>query len=62
MHISEKSEDTTDFRTHLVEQFSFDENQAQAIIDMRNRVFTLQERKRISEELQLLLCKEKTLS
>ena len=51
LYISEKSEDATDFRTQLVEQFSFDDNQAQAIIDMRNRVFTLQERTRISEEL-----------
>lgn len=59
MHISEESEDTTDFRNQLMEQFSFHRNQAQAIIDMRNGVFTLQERRRVREELRMLLCKEK---
>lgn len=55
MYISDKSENTTDFKNQLMEQFSFDRAQAETIIDMRNRVFTLQERKRAREELQMLL-------
>jgi len=59
MYMAENAEDSMDFRGHLMEQCGFDENQAQAIMYMRNRVFTLQEKKRVQEELQMLLCEEK---
>ena len=58
MYISEKSEDKTDFKNQLMKQFCFDANQAQAITDMRSSIFTLQERKRVREELWQLLSKE----
>ena len=62
MYMSKKAKDSVDFREQLIEQFGFDENQAQAIMDMRNRAFTTQERERVQEELQRLLCKQKHFS
>lgn len=62
MYMSDNAKDSMDFRKQLKEQFGFDENQAQAIMDMRNKSFTLQERERVQEELQRLLCKQKHLS
>lgn len=62
MYISDKSKDSMDFRNQLIEQFGFEEDQAQAIMDMRNRAFTIQGRECVQEELQMLLCKEKHLS
>lgn len=59
MYMSENAKDSVDFREQLMEQFGFNENQAQAIMDMRNRSFTIQERECVQEELQMLLCKEK---
>ena len=62
MYMSENAEGSVEFRGQLMEQCGFDENQAQAIMDMRNRAFTRQERERVLEEFQMLLCKEKILS
>ncbi|MGN0494769.1 MAG: hypothetical protein ACI4GW_00940 [Lachnospiraceae bacterium] len=56
MYMSDTAKDYEDFKCQLMEQYGFDENQAQAIIDMSNRNFTMQERERVREELNMLLC------
>lgn len=44
--------DNIDAKIQIMQQFKFSENQAQAIIDMRVRAFSIDEREKIANELQ----------
>ena len=49
---SKSSLDNIDAKIQIMQQFKFSENQAQAIIDMRVRAFSIDEREKIANELQ----------
>ena len=51
-YIVEHALDSIDAKIQIMQQFKFSENQAQAIIDMRVRVFSVDEREKIANELQ----------
>ena len=51
IYLCEHSVDATQAKLALMEQYGFQEAQAQAIIDMRTRVFLQSEKSRIREEL-----------
>jgi DNA gyrase/topoisomerase IV subunit A len=57
MYLSDESENSSDYRNQLMEKYGFDYHQAQAIIEMRNSAFTIQERDKVKAELQKLLSK-----
>lgn len=59
MYLSDTAENSVDFRNQLMEKYSFDEKQSQAIMDMRSKEYTIQEKMRVKEELHMLLCKGK---
>ena len=51
-YIVEHALDSIDAKIQIMQQFKFSENQAQAIIDMRVRAFSVDEREKIANELQ----------
>ena len=51
-YIVEHALDNIDAKIQIMQQFKFSENQAQAIIDMRVRAFSIDEREKIANELQ----------
>lgn len=51
-YIVEHALDNIDAKIQIMQQFKFSENQAQAIIDMRVRAFSVDEREKIANELQ----------
>lgn len=51
-YIVEHAVDSIDAKIQIMQQFKFSENQAQAIIDMRVRAFSVDEREKIANELQ----------
>lgn len=51
----EHSQDGIDAKWKIINQFGFSELQASAIVDMRMRAFTIEERKKVEEELQELM-------
>lgn len=51
-YIVEHALDSIDAKIQIMQQFKFFENQAQAIIDMRVRAFSVDEREKIANELQ----------
>ena len=51
-YIVEHALDSIDAKIQIMQQFKFSENQAQAIIDMRVRAFSVYEREKIANELQ----------
>ena len=51
-YIVEHALDSIDAKIQIMQQFKFSENQAQAIIDMRVRAFSVDERENIANELQ----------
>lgn len=51
-YIVEYALDSIDAKIQIMQQFKFSENQAQAIIDMRVRAFSVDEREKIANELQ----------
>ena len=51
-YIVEHALDGIDAKIQIMQQFKFSENQAQAIIDMRVRAFSVDEREKIANELQ----------
>ena len=51
-YIVEHALDSIDAKSQIMQQFKFSENQAQAIIDMRVRAFSVDEREKIANELQ----------
>lgn len=51
-YIVEHALDSIDAKIQIMQQFKFSENQAQAIIDMRVRAFSIDEREKIANELQ----------
>lgn len=51
-YIVEHALDNIDAKIQIMQQFKFSENQAQAIIDMRVRAFSIDERDKIANELQ----------
>lgn len=51
-YIVEHALDSIDAKIQIMHQFKFSENQAQAIIDMRVRAFSVDEREKIANELQ----------
>ena len=51
-YIVEHALDNIDAKIQIMQQFKFSENQAQAIIDMRVRAFSIDEREKIVNELQ----------
>lgn len=51
-YIVEHTLDSIDAKIQIMQQFKFSENQAQAIIDMRVRAFSVDEREKIANELQ----------
>lgn len=53
--IVEQALDSKDAKIQIMKQFKFSENQAQAIIDMRVRSFSVDEREKIANELQEIL-------
>lgn len=55
MYLSDISENGNDYREQLMEQYGFDYYQAQAIVDMRIKTFTIQEKERTKEELSELM-------
>ena len=55
MYLSDISADSNDYRNHLMEQYGFDYVQAQAIVDMRSKAFTMKYREEAKEELMELL-------
>lgn len=58
MDLSDNAMDYADFKNQLTVHYGFEEDQACAIIDMRNKAFTVHEKKRTQEELQKLLTEE----
>lgn len=56
MYMSDDAIDDADFKCKLMEQYGFDGNQAGAIMDMSNKNFTIRERERVRELLDILLC------
>lgn len=55
MYLSDHAEDASDLKRQLMEQYGFNINQAEMIAEMRNRAFTIRERKRAQEEMQILI-------
>ena len=51
-YIVEHALDSIDAKIQIMQQFKFSENQAQVIIDMRVRAFSVDEREKIANELQ----------
>ena len=51
-YIVEHALDSIDAKIQIMQQFKFSENQAQAIIDMRVRAFSVDEREKIANEVQ----------
>lgn len=51
-YIVEHALDNIDAKIQIMQQFKFSENQAQAIIDMQVRAFSVDEREKIANELQ----------
>ena len=51
-YIVDHALDSIDAKIQIMQQFKFSENQAQAIIDMRVRAFSVDEREKIANELQ----------
>ena len=51
-YIVEHALDSIDAKIQIMQQFKFSENQAQAIIDMRVRAFSVDDREKIANELQ----------
>lgn len=51
-YIVEHALDSIDAKIQIMQQFKFSENQVQAIIDMRVRAFSVDEREKIANELQ----------
>ena len=51
-YIVEHALESIDAKIQIMQQFKFSENQAQAIIDMRVRAFSVDEREKIANELQ----------
>ena len=51
-YIVQHALDSIDAKIQIMQQFKFSENQAQAIIDMRVRAFSVDEREKIANELQ----------
>lgn len=51
-YIVEHALDSIDAKIQIMQQFKFSENQAQEIIDMRVRAFSVDEREKIANELQ----------
>ena len=51
-YIVEHALDSIDAKIQIMKQFKFSENQAQVIIDMRVRAFSVDEREKIANELQ----------
>ena len=51
-YVVEHALDNIDAKIQIMQQFKFSENQAQAIIDMRVRAFSIDEREKIANELQ----------
>ena len=51
-YIVEHALDNIDAKIQIMQQFKFSENQAQAIIDMRVRAFSIDEREKIANEMQ----------
>ena len=54
-YLMEHSKDSLNAKIQLMNQFSFSKFQAQAIIDMRVRLFSEDEKEKIENELQDLL-------
>ena len=54
MYLSDISENGNDYREQLMEQYGFDHDQAQAIMDMRIKAFTIQEKEKMKAELSEL--------
>ena len=50
-YIGEHALDSIAAKIQIMQQFNFSENQAQAIIDMRVRAFSVSEREKIANEL-----------
>lgn len=55
MYLSDISENGNDYREQLMKQYGFDQNQAQAIVDLRIKAFTIQEKERTKAELSELM-------
>lgn len=55
MYLSDVSENGNDYREQLMEQYGFDYDQAQAIMDMRIKAFTIQEKEKMKAELSELM-------
>lgn len=55
MYLSDISENGNDYREQLMEQYGFDYDQAQAIMDMRIKAFTIQEKEKMKAELSELM-------
>ena len=57
MYLSDISDNGNDYREQLMKQYGFDYDQAQTIMDMRIKAFTIQEKERTKAELSELFMK-----
>ena len=55
MYLTDISDNGNDYREQLMKQYGFDYDQAEAIIDMRIKAFTIQEKERTKAELSELM-------